>query len=111
MYTGFEDMDALPEDWSTFFWNDSWLHVWRISFLFGFIFMYDFWVLFVWFYDFTACFVCLRALNHKIYNHIYGSTSWQLSLGELGPGGWYVFLVSRGMFVWAIESCDRQDCS
>jgi hypothetical protein len=23
MYTGFEDMDALPEDWSTFFWNDS----------------------------------------------------------------------------------------
>lgn len=23
MYTGFEDMDALPEDWSTIFWNDS----------------------------------------------------------------------------------------
>lgn len=22
MYSGFEDVDALPEDWSTFFWSD-----------------------------------------------------------------------------------------
>jgi hypothetical protein len=22
LYTGYEDMDTLPEDWSTFFWNE-----------------------------------------------------------------------------------------